>query len=55
MAHWNPQTPEEIFQVKILIRADWELDRLAAAKLWDFPVPARNRPARNETDPNAPG
>jgi hypothetical protein len=50
MAHWNPQTSEEIFQVKILIHADWELDRLAAAKLWDFPVPARN-----ETDPNAPG
>jgi hypothetical protein len=36
MALWNPQMPEQLFQVKILIRTGWELDRLtvAATKLW---------------------
>ena len=34
---WNPRNNEELIQVKVLIRCDWELDRLAIADthLWE--------------------
>ncbi|HEY2018899.1 MAG TPA: hypothetical protein VGH38_35585, partial [Bryobacteraceae bacterium] len=39
-SRWNPATPEEVLQVKILIRADWEDDRLARgeAQLWEHAI-----------------
>ena len=43
---WQPSTPEQVMQVRILIRCDWEDTRYskATAQLWDYTISRLWRP-----------
>src|SRR5262249_34833153 len=44
---WKPSTPEQVMQVRILIRCDWEDTRYskATAQLWDYAISKLWQPA----------